>query len=94
MKNPLTNLSDSAKGILLIIGGSALVLNYLGFIELLDTIIAIVGLVMIVIGAVMAKLHEKIYLMIKKDKNNHDNDNNHHNSNNQNHHNQQPPQGF
>ena len=64
----LINLSDQSKGILLIVGGSALVLNYLGFIQLLEPIIAIVGLIMIVVGVIQARFHQKIYLLIKKDK--------------------------
>lgn len=69
MKNILANLSDQTKGILLIIGGLVLVLNYFGIIQMLQSIIAIVGLLMIIIGAVMADLFQKISALLKKDSN-------------------------
>lgn len=70
MQNPLMNLSNPIKGIFLIIAGSGLVLNYLEFIQSLKPIIALIGVAMIVIGILMANLHNKVYGMIKKDKNN------------------------
>ncbi len=78
MKNLLANLSIQMQGILLIIGGFILVINYFGFIKLLQPMLAIIGLGMILMGAAMADLYTKAYALIKKD-------------NNQN---QQPPQNL
>lgn len=67
MKNLFANLSTNIKGILLIVGGSVLVLNYFGFIEILDSIIALGGVVMIIAGIMMTNLHEKVYSLVKKE---------------------------
>ncbi len=66
MKNIFANLSNQTQGIFLIIGGSLLVLNSFGFIELLNSVVAVGGLIMIIAGVMMAKLHEKIYVLIGK----------------------------
>ncbi len=67
MNNPLTTLSDTAKGILLMIGGALLLFNTLGIIERGVNLIIIAGsLVMIFYGIVMSKTHRKIYSLFKK----------------------------
>ena len=79
MKNIFANLSEQTNGILLMIGGFILVFNYFGIIQVLQSIIAGVGVFMIIMGAIMARLYQKISALFKKE------------SNNQN---QQPPQTF
>ena len=64
MKNIFANLSDQTKGILLIVAGLLLVLNFFGFIEILKSIIAISGLLMIAAGVMLARFHKKIYVLI------------------------------
>lgn len=70
----LTNLSNQSKGILLIIGGTVLLLNSFGFIERLDVFIGIGGALMIIIGIMMARFHEKVYVLLKKEGNKQDDD--------------------
>ncbi len=70
----IETLSPRTKGILLIIAGILLVLNSLGIIDRLDPLIAIGGGLMIVLGFMMSRLHEKIYVLITKGNPNKDDD--------------------
>lgn len=71
MKNMLTNLSNTTKGILLILTGSILLLNTLGIMEKsLDTVIIIASLAMIGAGIFTSGAHQKLYALITKKNNN------------------------
>ncbi len=63
-------LSDTVKGILLIVSGTILLVNTLGFsAELLNNIILFGSIAMIVIGIFMANIHKRVIaLIVKKEK--------------------------
>ena len=63
-------LSDTIKGILLIVSGTILLVNTLGFsAELLNNIILFGSIAMIVIGIFMANIHKRVIaLIVKKEK--------------------------
>ncbi len=63
----IPNLSDTIKGILLIVAGILLLCNTLGFTtELLHSIVLFGAIAMILIGILMADVHKKIYVLIAK----------------------------
>ena len=64
-----TNLSDTAKGILLIIGGALLLFNTLGIGgETLNTIVTLCALALITLGIYVSNAHQKIYSLLAKEK--------------------------
>jgi membrane-bound ClpP family serine protease len=63
----IPTLSDTFKGILLIISGTILLINTLGFTtQLLHSIILFGSIAMIVIGFFMANFHRKVLVLITK----------------------------
>lgn len=63
----IPTLSDTSKGILLIISGTVLLFNTLGFTtQLLYNVILFGSIAMIAIGFVMANFHKKIVVFITK----------------------------
>lgn len=63
--NPLRGLSDNAKGILLISGGTILLLNNMHIISI-NALVTAGAIVMIVMGAILSKAHKKILGLFKK----------------------------
>ncbi len=64
-----TNLSDTAKGILLIVGGILLVFNALGIGgETLNTIVLLAAFGLIALGIYISNAHQKIYKLLAKEK--------------------------
>lgn len=63
----IPTLSDTVKGILLIVAGTILLLNTLGLTtELIHSIILFGSIAMIVIGILMADIHKRVLSLIKK----------------------------
>lgn len=61
------SLSDQVKGILLIIGGSILLFDTIGFTtELLHKVVFFGSIGMIILGVLMANLHKKVYRFFTK----------------------------
>ncbi len=68
-----TNLSDTAKGILLIIGGIILLFNALSIGgQTINTIVLLAAVGFIVLGIYISKAHQKIYALLIKEKKNFD----------------------
>ena len=64
-----TNLSDTTKGILLIIGGIILLLDVIGIGgQTIKTVILIAAVCFIVLGIYISKAHQKIYTLLAKEK--------------------------
>lgn len=64
-----TNLSDTAQGALLIVGGVLLLFNTLGIGgETLNTIVLLIALGLIVLGIYISNAHQKIYKLLAKEK--------------------------
>jgi len=64
-----TNLSDTMKGTLLIIGGILLVFNTLRIGgETLNTIVLLTALGLIALGIYISNAHQKIYKLLAKEK--------------------------
>lgn len=63
----IPTLSDTFKGILLIISGIILLFNTLGFTtELLHSVVLFGSIAMIAIGFFMANFHKKVLILITK----------------------------
>ena len=64
-----TNLSDTTKGILSIIGGVLLLFNALGIGgETLNTIVLLGGCGLIALGIYISNTHKKIYALLAKER--------------------------
>lgn len=65
----LPTLSDSIKGLLLIVGGCIILFDTLGFTtQLLHSIVLFGAIFMIIIGAFMVDIHKKVYRLLTKKK--------------------------
>ena len=65
----LRNLSDTMKGILILVGGIILLFNTLGIAsETLDTVVLIGAIGMILLGIYISNAHQKIYMLLVKEK--------------------------